>query len=60
MTCCFSQTMSYSERTKRFQSKRLKMLNFIKDGIERRLSAINATIKTLEEQIERDNNSNPE
>ncbi len=52
--------MSYSERTKRFQSKRLKMLNFIKDGIERRLSAINATIKTLEEQIERDNNSNPE
>ena len=51
--------MSYSERTKRFQEKRLKMLNFIKDAIERRLSAVNATIKTLEEQIERDNNLNP-
>jgi len=36
------------------QKWRLKMLNYWKDRLEERLSGIDASIKTLKDQIERD------
>ncbi len=51
---CNSSNMDSTERKKQFQTRKLKMLCFIRDGIERRLSAINASIDTLNEQIQRD------
>ena len=56
MNSCSTKSMTSSDRKKRFQVKRLAMLNFIKDAIERRLAAVNATIEKLEEQIDREAN----
>ena len=53
-----SSTMEYSERKKSFQKRRLNLLIFIRDGIERRLAGINASIDTLNQQIERDTPTN--
>ena len=39
---------------KRYQHRKLNMLMMYRDSIERRLAAINASISTLETQIERD------
>ena len=36
------------------QKRKLEMLRFWRDGIERQLAAINASISTLEGQIARD------
>ena len=46
--------MDFTERKQRFQKKRLNLLVFIREGLERRLAAVNASIDTLKEQIERD------
>ncbi|MGC6483532.1 MAG: hypothetical protein ACON4T_08220 [Synechococcus sp.] len=35
-------------------NRKLEMLRFWRDGLERQLAAINASISTLEEQIARD------
>ena len=43
-----------SERRKKIQIRKMNILIFIRDGIERRLAAINASIDTLNNQIERD------
>mgnify|MGYP001186680381 FL=1 len=43
---------------KSFQKRRLNLLIFIRDGIERRLAGINASIDTLNQQIERDTPTN--
>ena len=51
---CCNSTMEYSERKRKFQEKRLNLLIFIRDGIERRLAGVNASIDTLKQQIERD------
>ncbi len=53
-----NSTMEYSERKKEFQKRRLNLLIFIRDGIERRLAGINASIDTLNQQIERDRPTN--
>ena len=47
-------TVEPAERKKKFQNRKLRMLLFIRDGIERRLAAINASIDTLNQQIKRD------
>ena len=46
--------MDFTERKQRFQKKRLNLLVFIREGLERRLAAVNASIDTLKEQIEGD------
>ena len=44
-----------SRETKSFlQIKKLEMLNYIKDSLERKTASINASIDVLEKQIERD------
>ncbi len=45
---------SIDNRRNIFQKRRLEMLKFIRDSYERKLSSINASISTLENQIERD------
>lgn len=47
-------SISSEGRRLAFHKKKLEMLNFFKDSLERRISAVNAAIKTLETQIERD------
>jgi hypothetical protein len=39
---------------RRHQERKLRMLTFWRDGIERQLSAMNAAISTLETQMQRD------
>ena len=36
------------------KTRKLRMLRFWRDGLERQLSAVSAAISTLEQQIERD------
>ena len=38
-----------------FQNKKLEMLNYIKDSLERKIASVSATIEVLEKQINRDN-----
>ena len=40
--------------SERHQLRRLQMLKYLRDRLERQLAAINASLKTLEGQIERD------
>jgi hypothetical protein len=39
---------------RRHQERKLRMLQFWRDGVERQLAAVNASISTLERQMERD------
>tara|TARA_Y100001968_G_scaffold321506_1_gene356011 strand:+ start:3532 stop:3717 length:186 start_codon:yes stop_codon:yes gene_type:complete len=41
-------------RKKLFQKKKLEMLTYFKDSLERRTAAVNASIETLKQQIERE------
>ena len=41
---------------RRHQERKMRMLTFWRDGLERQLAAINASISTLQQQIERDAN----
>ena len=44
-----------SEEKKSFyQKKKLEMLNFIKDSLERKIASVIASIEVLETQIKRD------
>ena len=45
---------SPEKRTTSFHKRKLEMLTMYRDSLERRISAISASIKTLEEQIDRD------
>ena len=45
---------SSKESKKLFQIKKLEMLNYIKDSLERKTASVNASIEVLERQIERD------
>jgi hypothetical protein len=40
----------------RHQERKMRMLTFWRDGVERQLAAINASISTLQQQMERDAN----
>ena len=38
-----------------YQHKKLEMLNYIKDSLERKIASVTASIEVLESQISRDN-----
>ena len=39
---------------RRYQERKLRMLRFWRDGLERQLAAVSAAISTLEEQMQRE------
>lgn len=41
-------------RKKNFQERRLEMLTYIRDALERRLASVKASIETLELQMNRE------
>ncbi len=53
---CLPSNVDSADRRRHYQSRKLEMLLFLRDGLERRLSAVKAAIETLEQQIERDQN----
>tara|TARA_Y100001968_G_scaffold120578_1_gene109789 strand:+ start:1474 stop:1656 length:183 start_codon:yes stop_codon:yes gene_type:complete len=50
---CF-KTSTREKRRQIFQKRKLEMLSLFRDGLERKLAAVNASINTLENQISRD------
>ncbi|KZR81327.1 hypothetical protein PMIT1342_01663 [Prochlorococcus marinus str. MIT 1342] len=53
---CISSNVDSADRRRHYQNRKLEMLLFLRDGLERRLSAVKAAIETLEQQIQRDQN----
>jgi len=49
---CYSK--SSREKKSFFQHKKLEMLNYIKDSLERKIASVTASIEVLESQISRD------
>lgn len=49
-----SGSESGASALRRYQERKLRMLRFWRDGIERQLAAMNAAISTLEQQMHRD------
>ena len=49
---CFSK--SSKEKKSFYQHKKLEMLNYIKDSLERKIASVTASIEVLESQISRD------
>jgi len=45
---------SSKEKKNFYQQKRLEMLNYIKDSLERKIASVTASIEVLENQINRD------
>ena len=45
---------SSSEKKSFYQQKKLEMLNYIKDSLERKMASVKASIEVLESQINRD------
>jgi hypothetical protein len=45
---------SSEEKKSFYQRKKLEMLNYIKDSLERKIASVNASIEVLENQISRD------
>ena len=45
---------SSKEQKSFYQIKKLEMLNYIKDSLERKIASVNASIEVLENQINRD------
>ena len=45
---------SSKEKKSFYQQKKLEMLNYIKDSLERKIASITASIEVLETQINRD------
>ena len=54
--CCDSGTDQVSRR-RHHQSRKMAMLTFWRDGLERQLAAVSAAIDTLQRQIDRDAHS---
>ena len=50
----FCNFKSSEEKKTFFQNKRLEMLNYMKDSLERKIASVNASIEVLESQINRD------
>jgi len=46
---------SSKEQKSFYQHKKLEMLNYIKDSLERKIASVTASIDVLESQISRDN-----
>ena len=51
LNCYFK---SSKEKKSYFQNKKLEMLNYIKDSLERKIASVTASIDVLENQIKRD------
>ncbi len=49
-----SSSVTAKKRRHSFHQKKLEVLLFYKDSLERRLSALTASIETLKQQINRD------
>ena len=49
---CYSK--SSKEKKSFYQQKKLEMLNYIKDSLERKIASVKASIEVLESQISRD------
>ena len=49
---CYSK--SSKEKKSFYQHKKLEMLNYIKDSLERKIASVKASIEVLESQISRD------
>jgi len=49
---CYFQ--SSKEKKSFYQHKKLEMLNYIKDSLERKIASVTASIDVLESQISRD------
>ncbi len=49
-----SSVDSAQARKRKYQNKKLEILNLYKDSLERRIAAIKASIDVLESQINRD------
>ena len=49
---CYSK--SSKEKKSFYQYKKLEMLNYIKDSLERKIASVTASIEVLENQISRD------
>ncbi len=45
---------SSKEKKSFYQRKKLEMLNYIKDSLERKIASVTASIEVLESQISRD------
>ena len=45
---------SSKEKKSYYQNKKLKMMKFIKDSLERKIASVTASIEVLENQIQRD------
>ena len=45
---------SSKEKKSFYQHKKLEMLNYIKDSLERKIASVTASIEVLESQISRD------
>ena len=45
---------SSKEKKSFFQNKKLDMLNYLKDSLERKIASVTASIEVLENQIKRD------
>ena len=45
---------SSKEKKSFYQNKKLEMLNYIKDSLERKIASVSASIEVLESQISRD------
>ena len=48
---------SSKEKKSFYQQKKLEMLKYIKDSLERKIASVTASINVLESQIKRDNDS---
>ena len=49
---------SSEEKNFYFQNKRLEILNYMKDSLERKIASVTASIEVLENQIKRDTEKN--
>ena len=45
---------SSKEKKSFYQHRKLEMLNYIKDSLERKIASVNASIEVLQNQINRD------
>ena len=53
---CGGSDDSGASGMRRHQERKMRMLTFWRDGVERQLAAINASISTLQQQMVRDAN----
>ena len=49
-----SQKSDYKSKLASYRTKKLNLLSMFRDSLERRISAVDASMETLKKQIERD------